>query len=202
MASKASLTVESVDNLLKALLVLSRAVDRVLETQAVDSAAPHRLSSSKVQVLRLLAQRSGQTSSQIARFLGVSKPAVSQIVDSMVRGRLVARKTAKADRREIHLRLTEKGKALFKSVRKEQRHYVRTALREANGADPAQWIKTMNDVTQALAQADTDFQEFCLQCGAHADGTCVLIGGAAACHFMGYEPRSVIRGKKRVAQRS
>ena len=61
MASKTSFTVEKVDNLLKAMLSLGRAVDRTLETQAVDTATTQRLSSSKVQVLRLLAQRSGQT---------------------------------------------------------------------------------------------------------------------------------------------
>ena len=199
MASKASYPAETIDNLLKAMLVLGRAIDRVLETQAVDSATTLRLSASKVQVLRLLAQRSGQTSSQIARFLGVSKPAVSQIVDSMVRARLVARKTAKADRREVNLRLTDKGKSLFKTIRKEQRHYVQAALREAGGVDARQWGKTMIAATQALTMADKEFQEYCLQCGAHSDGTCVLVGGDAECLYLGYESRSA---GKRSARRS
>jgi hypothetical protein len=60
----------------------------------------------------------------------------------------------------------------------------------------------MNEATQALAQADKDFQEFCLQCGAHADGTCVLVGGQAACLYLGYETRSATRPKKRPARRT
>ena len=107
---KSSGGVKSIDGLLKAMLVFSRTVDHSLETNSVKRAVGVALSSSKVQILRLLGHRGGQTASQLARYLGVSKPAVSQIVDSMVRAKLVTRKPATADRREVHLHLTKKGR--------------------------------------------------------------------------------------------
>ena len=98
MAKKAPSSTSSVDQMAKAMLVLARTIDYVLESRAVEVATDKPLSNSKVQVLRLLAQRAGQTSSQVARYLGVSKPAVSQIIDAMVRSKLVTRKTSRDDR--------------------------------------------------------------------------------------------------------
>ncbi|MFH0983022.1 MAG: MarR family transcriptional regulator [Planctomycetota bacterium] len=184
MAAKGTPAVKAVDGLLKALLILSRTVEHALETEAVQAAVHEPFSGSKVQILRLLGTRASQTSSQIARFLGVSKPAVTQLVDSMVRRKLVVRKTAKHDRREVDLFLTHKGQQLFQAVRREQRHVVRTAIREGGGTGAQHWIETLGKVTDALAQGSSAFEDFCLQCGAHTDGTCVLGGGDAECLFL------------------
>ena len=124
---KQTLPLSAVDALLKALLVQARTVDHILGRRAVESAVKESLSPSKVQILRLLGQRGVQTSSQIARFLGVTKPAVSQIVDTMVRDRLMVRRPAKSDRREVRLELTKKGMTAFQAVRRQQRHYLRSA---------------------------------------------------------------------------
>ncbi len=138
MGRKTTLNAETADRLLTTMLMCARMVDHILEIRAVGMAVDQPLSASKVQVLRLLNRRTGQTSSQIARFLGVSKPAVSQIIDSMVRTRLVTRKTAKSDRREVNLQLTSKGNALCTAIRREQRQYLRAALSRAGQADPEQ----------------------------------------------------------------
>jgi DNA-binding MarR family transcriptional regulator len=183
MAAKTPPTTKTVDGLLKALLVLSRTVDHVLEIAAVESAVKQPLSASKVQTLRLLGNRGGQTASQIARFLGVSKPAVTQLIDSMVRARLVVRRASKADRREIHLQLTKKGRQLHETVRRSQRHYIRNTMGRAGTADAAKWVKTLQGIAVALVQANQTFEDFCAQCGAHEDGTCVLGGGHADCLF-------------------
>ncbi len=202
MAKKSkAVSVATIDHLLKAMLVFARTVDHVVEGQAVDAAVESHISGSKVQVLRLLSQRAGQTSSQVARFLGVSKPAVSQIIDAMVRSKTVTRKTAKGDRREVNLFLTDKGKELFKSIRSEQRHFVRNAIRAAGGIDPDKWVEQIHEMSQALAQADNAFKEFCAQCGSHADNTCVLVGGDAECHFLAPKAERRRRYRGRMSRR-
>ncbi len=174
---------KNVDELLKALLVLGRTVDHVLETRAVAAGAKRHLSSSKIQILRLLGNRGAKTSTQVARFLGVSKPAVPQIVDSMTKARLVTRRTAKHDRREVHLQLSAKGHNLFLAVRNAQRHYIRNAMRNPKKRDMDRWITAMHELSSSLGQADQAFLDFCAHCGAHEDGTCVLVGGDAKCVF-------------------
>ncbi|MHC4067107.1 MAG: MarR family winged helix-turn-helix transcriptional regulator [Planctomycetota bacterium] len=100
MPAKTPIDVKTIDGLIKSLLVLARTVNHVLETRAVESAVGEQLSPSKVQILRLLGERGRQNSSRVAYFLGVSKPAVSQIIDAMSRDGLVSRETALHDRRE------------------------------------------------------------------------------------------------------
>ena len=201
MGKKTTLNAETADRLLTTMLMFARMVDHILEIRAVGMAVDQPLSASKVQVLRLLSQRTGQTSSQIARFLGVSKPAVSQIIDSMVRARLVTRKTAKNDRREVNLQLTSKGKALCTAIRREQRQYLRAALNRAGQADPEQWVDMMQTISEALAQADRQFDRFCVECGAQSDGTCLLDGGEAQCHFLAYRSRTTRSPRKRISRR-
>ena len=202
MAKKAPSSTSSVDQMAKAMLVLARTIDYVLESRAVEVATDKPLSNSKVQVLRLLAQRAGQTSSQVARYLGVSKPAVSQIIDAMVRSKLVTRKTSRDDRREVNLSLTDKGQNINKLVRQQQRHYIRSAMRDLNGTVANRWINTLGDVAVALGKADQAFQDHCMQCGGHEDGTCVLVGGDAKCHFLAYQPRTAKgTAKKKVAKK-
>ncbi len=165
------------------MLVLSRAVDQVLETRAVKAAANKPLSGSKVQILRLLSSRGSQTSSQVARFLGVSKPAVTQIVDSMERAKLVARRPTKRDRREVALELTKQGKLQQQAVRRRQRQLVRNAIRLSKMPDVSRGIDTLQRMASALAEADQDFDQYCLQCSAHDDETCILTNGDADCLF-------------------
>ncbi|MCP4593114.1 MAG: MarR family transcriptional regulator [bacterium] len=184
MAAKGSLSTQTLDSLLKNLLVLARTVERALGQEAVKAAVSEHLSPSKVQILRLLGVRTSQTSSQIARFLAVSKPAVTQLVDSMVRRRMVVRKTAKHDRREVDLRLTEKGRRAYLAIRREQQHMLRSAAKRGpSTGGTTQWNKTLSEVTESLAHACGAFEEYCLQCGAHDEDSCVLSGGKSDCLF-------------------
>ena len=199
MDSKTLLSVGEVDRLYKALSVLSRTVAQILDTRAVE-AATGPLSHSKVQVLRLLAHRKGQTSSQVARFLNVSRPSVTQLVDSLEESGLVARRVATDDRREVVLDLTKLGRQGFRAVRREQRHLLRGALRSAGGGEVDEWITVLQKISGSLARADHAFTHFCLQCGAHADGSCVLIGGDADCLFLRHGASSAKRGRRGVGR--
>ena len=183
MASGSRVPATTIDGLLRALLILLRTVGHTLESEAVKAAVGGRLSASKVQVLRLLRVRGGRTATQVSRFLTVSKPAVTQLIDSLVRRKLVVRRTGKRDRREVDLYLTEKGRQMSRSVFREQRQVLRTATRQAAGPHAREWIKTLGEVTDALARAGRAYERFCLQCDAHFDGTCVLDGGDAPCPF-------------------
>jgi DNA-binding MarR family transcriptional regulator len=181
MPAKGKAPLEKIDNILKGLLVLSRSVEHVLESHVVDKAINLSLSSSKVEVLRLLGQRGKRTSTQVARFLGVSKPAVTQIVDAMVRDKLVVRKAASQDRREVHLTLTRRGRETMQSIRRAQRQCLRTLASKSSQAELGRWTKVLEELAVKLVAADKTFSDFCAQCSSLGDGTCVLTGGKGEC---------------------
>lgn len=187
MASRAPLSQETVDGLLKSLSVLSRAVDEILESGSVNGTAElasANLSRSKVQMLRLLQQQGGQTATQAARFLGVTKPAVTQLINGMVRSKLVDRRPSTRDRREVRLKLAKGGRAVLQVLRRKQRHLLRNAIRMTTGADADRWSAVLFEVAGALTRSDRAYDRLCLQCGAYADESCVLVGGDAECLFL------------------
>ncbi len=184
MASQGGVPSEAVDSLFKALSVLSRTVDRVLHDRAVKEALGESLAHSKVQVLRLLSYRGAQTSSQIARFLGITRPSVSQTTDVLERAGWITRRTGKQDGRESIHELSEKGRRKFNAIRRQQRHLLRNTLRMASQSEARAWTDALQAIAAALASSDEAFEQFCLQCGAHADGTCVLVGGDVDCPFL------------------
>lgn len=188
MSGERELTSERTDGLLRALMVLARTVSHVLETRVIES-TDEPLSGSKLQLLHLLGQRGAQSPTQIARFLGVSKPAVTQAVDAMMALGFLRRQASREDRRGFNLTLTTRGKELFDQVREEQRHLVRNALREPN-IDPDVWLNVLQEMSVSLAKSDRAFKDFCLQCGAYADGGCVLVGGDATCLFLQNKTRA------------
>ena len=186
MASKVRLSQETVDGLLKALSVLSRAVDEILESGAANGAPELQianLSRSKAQMLRLLEQQGGQTATQAARFLGVTKPAVTQLINGMVRSKLVDRSPSRRDRREVRLKLAKGGRNVLQLLRRKQHHLLRNAIRMTTGADPDRWSAVLFEVAGALTRSDRAYERLCLQCGAYADESCILVGGDAECLF-------------------
>jgi len=184
MTSQAAIPVEAIDELFKALSVLSRTVDHILQERAVEEALSEPVSYSKVQVLRLLSQRGGQTSSQIARFLGITRPSVSQITDVLERAGWTTRRAGEQDGRESIHELVDEGRRQFNGVRRQQRHLLRTTLRLADENNAQAWTALLHTIAGFLARSDRAFKHYCLQCGAHADGTCVLVGGDTDCPFL------------------
>lgn len=183
MAARKPQNTDTTDGLLKAMFVFARAVDQVLDVRAI-AATGESLSQTKVQILRLLGRRGPQTSTRVATFLGVSKPAVTQIVDAMVGSNLLARAKTTRDRREINLKLTAKGNRIFESVCRHQQRSLRTALRGISQRRLAEWAAVLQDVTTTLVGTDGASHAFCLQCAGHADDTCILTGDETQCPYL------------------
>lgn len=194
MSRRNRLSDETADELLRAMTVLARTVTHVLEARVVET-TDEPLSGSKLQLLLLLGQRGAQSPTQISRFLGVSKPAVTQAVDAMMDSGFVSRKVSKADRRGYDLTLTPKGRTVFRKVRNEQHHVIRNALREIR-TEPEAWVDVLHEMSVALARSDRAFKHFCVQCGAYADGNCVLVGGEVSCLFLRHRAGKSGRRKK------
>jgi len=195
MSKKARISSADVDSLLKALLVLTRTADHVLGERAIARGGGGVLSPSKVLILRFLQFQGPQTLSAVAHMLGVTKPAVTQIVDVMERETLLTRSKGGRDRREVALRPTPRGRRVVHAIEQVQRELVRTAIRESPLRESKRCTTLFNETASALAQAGAVLESFCAQCGAHRDGRCVLDGGESCCLFLKYA--RVKRGARR-----
>ena len=199
LSTRRLLSKEDADDLLKAILVVARTAHHVLERRTI-KVANEPLTRSKVQILRLLGQQGGQSPSQIAPYLGVSKPAVTQIVSSMVKSQLVERANRSRDRRRSKLKLTPRGHQILERVRAQQRHLVLAAFSRSKGKHRPAWADTLTEISTALAHADDTFEKYCHRCGAHEEGSCVLVGGNADCLYNKTQRRARQKKKPRVGR--
>ena len=149
----------------------------------------------------MIAHSGKQSVGQVARFLGVSDPAASQLTEALVRQKLIIRNTDPKDRRTAYLRLTTAGQKLTQSIEQEQRHRVRLALRAAGNAKAKQWNTLLQRVTQSLSEAQELFETNCLQCGSHEDRTCVLQDGPGECLYRAHSARQALRTKRSAAKK-
>ena len=191
------------DSIVKSLSLLARVTQRVLEDHAVTAANGSTVGGSKLHILKLLAHRGMQSTGQVARFLSISAPGVTQLANALVRHKLIVRKPDTRDRRTTFLALTPAGKKLVHAVEGQQRKLIRTALKNAGISNPARWIESVQHVTKGLADCDlTISEEFCLQCGAHLDGSCVLVGGQNVCNFLSSAAAQSERLRSRAPRRA
>ncbi len=102
----------------------------------------------------------------------------------MTHSRLVVRRRAKEDRRELYIELTKQGWAKYQAIRRQQRQVLRSAMQSAAHGGSRDLAKTLQEIAVALARVDGACKEFCLQCRAHPDGTCVLDGRDGDCQFL------------------
>ena len=87
----------------------------------------HRAGLTTPQLATLEALREPQTPSTVARDLGLSRPATSQMIDKLVRKKLLHRTLGKVDRRQRSVVVNARGRALVERI-----HEARTARFEAS----------------------------------------------------------------------
>lgn len=91
--------------------------------------------------------RSGPNSmAELAAAKNISRPAISQAVDVLVKKGLVARVQNAADRRVVDLTLTGEGNALLDAIFKETRGWMKERMKSLSAAD----LETVSQAMEAL----------------------------------------------------
>ena len=98
-----------------------RAHIRAVATETFD------ISVEQFHILRFIRRGYGSVSG-LAEARNISRPAVSQGVDTLVHKGLVSREQSEADRRYVELELTPEGDALLDSVFKNTREWMKESL--------------------------------------------------------------------------
>jgi MarR family transcriptional regulator for hemolysin len=104
------------------------------------------LSVPQFRTLAILHHEPGSSLSALADVLGLTPPAMSRLVDGLVKRGLVTRKTSAVDRRRVGLGLTAAGSEAWLTVHKA----ARTKLAGMLGLLPAQDRVTVAKAMQAL----------------------------------------------------
>lgn len=106
------------------------------------------LSHAQVSMLFMLYYHPEASPKQLADHLGISKSAISQLLDPLVDKKMVRRQNDPNDRRIVRLHLTSIGKKALKEVHKLKYAGIRSALNELSEHE----LKQMTTLCQKMAR--------------------------------------------------
>ncbi len=108
-----------------------------------------RLSIEQFQILRLI--RSGRGSvSDLATAKNISRPAISQAVDALVKGGLLTRTQGIEDRRHVQLALTGRGDAVLDAIFEDTRSWMRTKMASFSRNELENVIRSMESLKKMV----------------------------------------------------
>jgi DNA-binding MarR family transcriptional regulator len=110
------------------------------------------LSHAQVGMLFMLHYHRQASPKQIADFLGVSKSAISQLLDPLVDKGLVSRQPDIKDRRIIRLSLTPKGLQLLKKMHRLKFAGIRSALNSLDTKELSQLANLQTKLAKVIAK--------------------------------------------------
>ncbi len=103
---------------------------------------------SHMRVLFLLRWSETQTMSEIAKFLGISKPNLTPIIDRLILEGYVERSENKKDRRILLISLTEKGSGYLKNLNDRVKKHTRMRLEGLSEED----LMILHDSTEKMME--------------------------------------------------
>ena len=101
------------------LASLSFSAIRVIREQAAGHGNHNPLSVVQFKILSLISEKGSPTMKEAADMLCITKPSATSAIDRLMKAGQLKRVHDKKDRRVIHLELTEEGKNVLETQRKE-----------------------------------------------------------------------------------
>ncbi|MGX8700090.1 MarR family winged helix-turn-helix transcriptional regulator [Caproiciproducens sp.] len=88
--------------------------------------------------------RPGAKATDLSRAAQMSRPAVSQMLNSLENKQLVERITAKSDRRVVYVKLSEKGAEQLEKTHRQFQHWFDRVMEELGPEDTAELTRLVN----------------------------------------------------------
>ena len=102
-------------------------------------------------ILRLI-RRGRDSVSLLAEAKNISRPAISQSVDLLVRGGLILRSVDPQDRRRVKLDLTADGNALMDALFGDTRQWMMQSLAPLSALEIEELIRSMESLRKVISQ--------------------------------------------------
>lgn len=117
---------------------------------------PHDLTHMESKVLGFFGSRPGATQSDLAQHSGRDKAQLARLVKGLRERGLLLGEPDPADRRNVHLRLSEEGEAVQRLLRGEARALGASAVGGLSAAEQAQLVDLLRQVKANLDRSGRD----------------------------------------------
>jgi len=163
-----------IEDFLGSSLVFASAIRRVIEQGALREAVGEELTESQLKLLKLLSLSDTHSLNEVAAFLGISSAAASKAVDKLVNRMLLRRTEGEADRRAIHLSVTEPARQLLAAYDSALRRKLQQILGGFSEEELTGATEILNRFTGRIVGNSSQSPEICLQCGMYFPARCLI----------------------------
>jgi len=143
----------SPDDCASALLDVVPPLMRVIRTQMRRQSA-QELTVPQFRVLAYLSGHAGGSLSEVAEHIGLTRPAMSVLVDGLVGQKLVTRQTDPDDRRRLTLTLTRAGQSLYGAARQHSQAQLAARLETLTPEERAALLNTLEQLRRLFLPAE------------------------------------------------
>jgi len=127
-----------------------RRVLRALRVAARDTLATSGLSAAQLYVLRALSDDANASLSELAARTMTDRTSVKAVVDRLVAGGLVTKRTSKEDRRRAAVRITPKGRTVLRGAPRPPTALLIEGLEQLDRADLRRLARGLRALTHAM----------------------------------------------------
>ncbi len=136
------------------------------------------ISPAQIGGLIYLASHSPASMTDLARYLGITKPSATALIDRLISQGLVTRLSDHRDRRMVKIALTLKGKKLMESIKKQKQLALRNIFGRISGFDRQEYVRIMREVVRSLEEQN---KKICLKVRRVSGIAIILLGIAFGC---------------------
>jgi DNA-binding MarR family transcriptional regulator len=158
------ITPELTRDFLSSARVFAKAVRDVCEAAVLREVVGDKLSVSQLKLLYLVAQTDSVAIGDAATFLGVSSPAASKTVESLVRRRLLRRSDFRGDRRRGLLSLTETSRRLLDAYETARNQKAAEVFGQFSSVELLHTARLLDRLAAGIASQGENRDAICLQC--------------------------------------
>ena len=175
---------KQVQEFIRNTYVLSGVVREALLPELLSAAGAENLTFEKMNVLKVIDSHGAHTLNLLAKFLAVTPPAASVMIDKLVKLNYVSRAENPHDRREVLITVTPSGHKLVKQFEETSRKRFHSILHNLSGEDVAVFNRVVHRFARALLRTTERKTSLCLQCGAFETGGCLIPDIKGICHYL------------------
>ncbi len=118
--------------------------------QQLDHSSPaFYLTIAQLEALRYVSEQKTLTMKELADCLGVAPPSATAMVDHLVKLHLLNRRHSPKDRRGINLRLTDKGRSIYKKAMAERCRWFTNLIKNLSAKERAELVEILKKMSQA-----------------------------------------------------
>ena len=108
----------------------------------------------QLSVLEQLSRRKEIPMHELAGLMAITCPAATGLVDRLITQGLFSRQGDRKDRRIVRINLTPKGRRVLDNIWNQKRRMLQEVFGQLSAADRAQYLATLEKVTQILSAGE------------------------------------------------